>query len=62
MAGFVGLMRDLACMPDFSSTLQTTAFPGGLRHNPHTSPAFAQKSGSWLVIHERTCQGLRSNA
>src|SRR5487761_789330 len=62
MAGLVGLTRDLACMPDFSSTDQTTAFCGGLRERPQTSAALAQKSGSWLVIHDSTCQGLRSSA
>jgi hypothetical protein len=61
-AGLVGLTRDLACIPDFSSTLHTTAFSGGFRYRPHTSPALAQKSGSWLVIHDSTCHGLRSNA
>lgn len=30
-AGLVGLMQDLACMPDLSSTLHTTAFWGGFR-------------------------------
>src|SRR5208283_3718589 len=62
IAGLVGLIRDLPCMPDFSSTDQTTAFCGGLRYRPQTSAALAQKSGSWLVIHDSTCQGLRSRA
>jgi hypothetical protein len=29
-------------------------------YSPQTSAAFSQKSGSWLVIHDSTCQGLRS--
>src|SRR3984957_12782194 len=62
IAGRVGLTRLLACIPDFSSTDHTTAFSGGLRYRPHTSPAFSQKSGSWLVIHDSTCHGLRSHA
>src|SRR6202162_1152031 len=62
IAGFVGLRRDLACIPDFSSTDHTTAFWGGFKYSPHTSDALAQKSGSWLVIHDSTCQGLRSSA
>src|SRR5487761_912513 len=62
IGGLVGLTRDLACMPDFSSTLQTTAFSGGFKYRPHTSPAFSQNSGSWLVIQDWTCQGFRSSA
>src|SRR2546429_1474609 len=61
-AGLVGLTRDLAWIWDFSSTLQTTALVGGSRYSPHTSAAFSQKSGSWLVIQDSTCQGLRSSA
>src|SRR6266498_5039370 len=61
-AGLVGLMRVLAWIEVFSFIDQTTAFSGGLRYRPHTSPAFSQKSGSWLVIHDSTCHGLRSNA
>ena len=61
-AGLVGFTRDLAWIWDFSSTDHTTAFSGGFRYNPQTSPAFAQKSGSWLVIHDSVCHGLRSNA
>ena len=49
-AGRVGLTRALACIPVFSSTDHTTALLGGSRYRPHTSPAFSQKSGSWLVI------------
>ena len=52
----------VACMPDFSSTDHTTAFSGGFRYRPHTSPAFSQKSGSWLVIQLWICHGLRSSA
>jgi hypothetical protein len=48
-------------MPDFSSTDHTTAFSGGLRYRPHTSAAFSQKSGSWEVIHDSVCHGLRSS-
>ena len=61
-AGLVALTREVACMPDFSSTDQTTAFSGGLRYSPQTSPAFSQKSGSWLVIHDSICQGFKSSA
>src|SRR5688500_11066340 len=61
-AGLVGLMRALAWMVVFSSTEKTTALMGGSRYRAHTSVAFSQKSGSWLVIHDSTCQGLRSNA
>src|SRR5262245_56581040 len=49
-------------MPVFSSTDHTTAFSGGFRYSPHTSPAFSQKLGSWLVIQFCICHGLRSNA
>jgi hypothetical protein len=62
MAARVGLTRLLAWIPVFSSTDHTTAFSGGFRYRPHTSPAFSQKSGSWLVIQLCTCHGLRSNA
>jgi len=61
-AGRVGLTRLLAWMPVFSSTDHTRAFSGGSRYSPHTSPAFSQKSGSWLVIQDWTCHGLRSSA
>jgi hypothetical protein len=54
--------QNVACMPDFWSTDHTTAFSGGLRYSPHTSPAFSQKSGSWLVIQDSTCQGFKSSA
>jgi hypothetical protein len=60
-AGLVGLTRLVACMPGFSSTLNTTAPSGGCRYSPHTSAVLARKSGLWLVIGERTCHGLRSS-
>jgi len=55
------LTRDLAWIPVFSSTDHTITFSGGSRYRPHTSPAFSQKSGSWLVIHDSVCHGFRSN-
>src|SRR5579859_4465486 len=61
-AGLVGLILVLAWMAVFSSTEKTTALCGGSRYRPHTSAAFSQKSGSWLVIQDSTCQGLSSNA
>src|SRR2546423_8132041 len=60
-AGMVGLSLVLACIPVFSSTDQTTALTGGSTYNPHTSAALAQKSGSWLVIHDSYCHGFKSS-
>src|SRR5687768_16363395 len=60
-AGSVGFMRSLAWMEVFSSTEKTMALVGGSKYRAHTSAAFSQKSGSWLVIQDSTCQGLRSN-
>jgi len=59
-AGLVGFTRLLACIPVFSSTDHTMALTGGFRYRPHTSAAFSQKSGSWEVIHDSVCHGLRS--
>ena len=61
-AGRVGLIRALAWIEVFSSTDHTTALEGGFRYNAHTSAAFSQKSGSWLVIHDSTCQDFRARA
>ena len=58
--GLVGLTRLVAWIPDFSSTDHTTALSGGFRYRPHTSAALAQNSGSWEVIHDSVCHGLRS--
>ena len=60
--GLVGLMRDLACIPVFSSTDSTKALSGGFRYRPQTSAAFFQNSGSWEVSQERTRWGLRSKS
>ena len=60
MAGRVGLIRLLACIPVFSSTDHTRALSGGFRYRPHTSAALAQNSGSCEVIHDSVCHGLRS--
>ena len=40
----------------------TMAFSGGFKYRPHTSAAFSQNAGSWLVIHDSHCQGLRSRS
>jgi hypothetical protein len=48
----VGFTRLLAWIWDFSSTDRTMAFVGGFKYEPHTSAALAQKSGSWLVMHD----------
>ena len=65
-AGDGGLGRvDPGLWPGWRSSRRPTtplAFCGGLRYRPHTSAAFSQKSGSWLVIHDSTCQGFRSKA
>jgi hypothetical protein len=57
----VGLTRALAWIEVFSSTDHTTALVGGPRYRPHTSAAFSQKSGSWLVIHDCTGHRFRSS-
>jgi hypothetical protein len=42
-------------------TDHTTALTGGLTYSPHTSAALAQKSGSWLVIQDSYCHGVKSS-
>ena len=58
-AGWVGLMRLLACIPVFSSTLNTAQCSSGARYSAHMSTALSSKSRSWEVIGDRTCHGLR---
>ena len=61
-SGRVGLIRLLAWMPLFPSTDHTMAFSGGFTYSPHTSAAFSQNAGSWLVVHHSVCQGFRSRS
>ena len=58
-AARVGFVRLLACIPVFSSTLNTAQLSAGCKYSPQTSTALASKSWSWDVIQERTCHGLR---
>ena len=58
-AGRAGFVRLLACIPVFSSMLNTAQLSSGSRQSAQMSTALSSKSGSWEVIQERTCHGLR---
>ena len=60
-SGRIGWVRSSAWHCDFSSTHTTTAFSGGFRYSPTTSPTLASSSGSVDNLNPPDRCGCRQN-
>src|SRR5438046_8804104 len=59
--GNTGCDRSRACIPDFSSTHNTTARSGGLWYRPTTSTTLSTNNGSVDSLNPSTRWGFNSN-